>query len=91
MLASSVALFCVWIGNGLWHGAGSQYLFFGLYYFVLIMAGGLIELHARVRRSTSASTAIAGLIEPFQTVRTLAIIFVGELFFRSNSLEAGLA
>ena len=27
----------------------------------------------------------------FQTVRTLAIIFVGELFFRSNSLEAGLA
>ena len=63
LLASSVALFCVWIGNGLWHGAGSQYIFFGLYYFVLIMAGGLIELHARVRRSTSASTAIAGLIE----------------------------
>ena len=31
LLASSVALFCVWIGNGLWHGAGSQYIFFGLY------------------------------------------------------------
>ncbi|CAK7029688.1 MAG: hypothetical protein PEGG_01237 [Paraeggerthella hongkongensis] len=91
LLASAVALFCVWIGNGLWHGAGSQYIFFGLYYFVLIMVGGLIEpqcarvaQHFGINRDRWSYRAL-------QTARTLVIIFIGELFFRSSSLEAGLA
>lgn len=91
LLASSVALFCVWIGNGLWHGAGSQYLFFGLYYFVLIMAGGLIEPPCARAAQHFGIDRNSWPYRTFQTVRTLAIIFVGELFFRSNSLEAGLA
>lgn len=91
LLASSVALFCVWIGNGLWHGAGSQYIFFGLYYFVLIMAGGLIEPPCARAAQHFGIDRNSWPYRTFQTVRTLAIIFVGELFFRSNSLEAGLA
>ena len=91
LLASSVALLCVWVINGLWHGAGSQYLFFGMYYFVLIMSGGLIEpvaakagLRLHVDRTSAPYRA-------FQTVRTLVIVFVGEMFFRANGLSAGLA
>ena len=91
LLASSVALLCVWVINGLWHGAGSQYLFFGMYYFVLIMSGGLIEpvaakagLRLHVDRTSAPYRA-------FQTVRTLVIVFVGEMFFRANGLAAGLA
>ena len=90
LLASSVALFCVWFGNGLWHGSGSQYIFFGMYYFVLIMLGGLIEpvaVGAAERFGIDRNSLPYRL---FQTARTLAIVFVGELIFRANGLGAGL-
>ena len=90
LLAGSVALFCVWTGNGLWHGAGSQYLFFGLYYFVMIVAGGLIDpvvQNAAMRFGVDRNSVP---YRSFQIARTLVIVFVGELFFRANSLDAGL-
>ena len=31
------ALFPVWLCNGLWHGPRWSFLFFGMYYFVLIL------------------------------------------------------
>ncbi|MCM1545377.1 MAG: MBOAT family protein, partial [Ruminococcus sp.] len=43
LLAGSVALFAVWYCNGLWHGSGWQYIFFGMYHFVLILLGSIIE------------------------------------------------
>ena len=33
LVAGSIALFCVWLCNGLWHGAAWNYIFFGLYHF----------------------------------------------------------
>lgn len=91
LLASSAALFCVWFGNGLWHGAGSQYIFFGLYYFVLIVAGSLIEPTAvRLAERAGISRDSAGY-RAFQIARTLVVIVVGELFFRAEGLDAGLA
>ena len=38
-----IPLFAVWLCNGVWHGTGWTYLFYGMYYFVLIVAGELIE------------------------------------------------
>lgn len=90
LLASSVALLCVWVGNGLWHGAGSQYLFFGLYYFVMIMAGGLMEPLAQKVVSDLGVNRDSVPYRVFQIARTLVIVFVGELFFRANGLQAGL-
>ena len=90
LLASSVALFCVWFGNGLWHGSGSQYLFFGLYYFVLIMLGGLIEPLAQSVTARFGINRDALPYRLFQGARTMIIVFVGELIFRANGLRAGL-
>lgn len=90
LVASSGALFCVWLGNGLWHGAGSQYLFFGMYYFVLILLGGFLE---PVMQRVSDRTGLNRDAVPyraFQTLRTLVVIFVGELIFRAEGLRAGL-
>lgn len=82
---------CVWLGNGLWHGAGSQYIFFGMYYFVLIVAGSLIDpTAARLAERLHISRESAGY-RAFQIARTLVIIVVGELFFRAEGLDAGLA
>lgn len=89
LLASSLALICVWLGNGLWHGAGSQYLFFGIYYFVLIVAGSLIEPSAARFAEKLGISREAWGYRAFQIARTLVIIVVGELFFRANGLHAG--
>lgn len=43
LLAGSVALFCVWFCNGLWHGSAWNYIFFGMYHFALILAGNIIS------------------------------------------------
>lgn len=55
LLASAVALFCVWFCNGLWHGAAWSYLFFGMYHFVLILGGNIIA--PPVRPSTRGCTS----------------------------------
>ena len=91
MLTGSIALFCVWVSNGLWHGAGSQYLFFGMYYFVLILAGGLIDpvAHALAQKLGIDRECLPYRL--FRIARTLVVIFVGELFFRANGLDAGLS
>lgn len=91
LLASGVALFCVWLCNGLWHGAGSQYLFFGMYYFVIIWLGGFIEpaaqawaLKHNIKRNQLPYRA-------FRVARTLVIVVIGEMFFRASSFSDGLA
>lgn len=89
VLVSSIALFFVWLGNGLWHGAGTQYLAFGMYHFTLISLGafvgplaGWLCRRAHIKRDTIPYKA-------FCIVRTLTLVFVGELIFRAK--DAGAA
>ena len=37
------ALFAVWFGNGIWHGAEWKYIIYGLYYYVIMVLGMLLE------------------------------------------------
>ena len=91
ILTGSIALFCVWLGNGLWHGAGSQYVAFGMYYFVLILLGGLIDPLAHELASRLGIDRECLPYKLFRIARTLIVIFVGELIFRSTSFSASLA
>ncbi|MDY2777338.1 MAG: MBOAT family O-acyltransferase [Collinsella sp.] len=88
-LAGGLALGSVWLINGLWHGAGWQYLFFGFYYFVLILGANLLEpafAWLRERFDPLVSSRAWPLL---QMVRTCAIVCVGEMFFRAHGLRAG--
>ena len=90
-MASSVALFAVWVCNGVWHGAGTQYLLFGLYYFVLIFLGGFVEIAAV---SLSERMGINRESLPYvvmRVLRTICFVVVGELIFRSTDGAAALA
>uniref|UniRef100_UPI0006D090E8 hypothetical protein n=1 Tax=Clostridium sp. NkU-1 TaxID=1095009 RepID=UPI0006D090E8 len=80
----------MWILNGLWHGTGWNYIFFGMYYFVLILLGNLLE--PAIQRLTNALriNRNSALYRSFQTVKLLVIVFTGELFFRANGLTAGM-
>lgn len=90
LLASSVALFCVWFSNGLWHGAGWNYIFFGLYHFALILCGSLFE---PLTRGLTGKLHIDRQGKPWrawQLARTVVLVNIGELFFRADSLRAGI-
>ena len=91
MLASGIALFCVWFCNGLWHGSAWNFIFFGLYHFVLIFCGNLFE---PFNQSSLEKLHINRQGVPWrvwQTVRTIILVNFGELFFRAHGLQAGLA
>lgn len=90
-VAPIAALFCVWISNGLWHGAKWTYIFYGVYYFVLILIETMI---AEPVNKLCAKLHIKRESVPyriFQTIKLFIIVVSGELFFRANSLSDGFA
>lgn len=91
LLAGSVALFCVWFCNGLWHGAGWHYIFFGMYHFVLILLGNMIApLVSTVNKKLHINPE-SFLYRLIQIIRTSALVVIGEMFFRADSLKDGFA
>lgn len=87
---SAFALFGVWFCNGLWHGTGWNYIFFGLYYFVLILLGNALEpLIQRGARALHVDRD-GVLYQIFQRTKLLIVVFTGELFFRADSLKTGI-
>ena len=90
LVASAIALFCVWICNGLWHGAAWNYIFFGMYHFVLILMGNVVEPLAKKIRKVQYVNLNAFPYQLFQMLRTSILVVIGELFFRGHGLKSGL-
>ncbi len=91
LVAGSIALFCVWLGNGLWHGAGWHYIFFGMYHFALILLENLFDPFALRAAQALGISRSALPYRWMQIARTAVLVCIGELFFRANGLWAGLA
>lgn len=89
--SGGVALLCVWTCNGLWHGAAWQYLFYGLYHFVLIWGGNLIEIPAVSLARRLGVDRDHGIWRGWRILRTTALVCLGELFFASHGLRSGFA
>lgn len=91
LLSGAVALFCVWFLNGLWHGAGYNYLFFGLYHFALILLGSIFEYYI-VKLCQKWHINRANIFyRIFQSIKMTIFIFIGELFFRAPTLHQGFS
>ena len=89
LLAGSVALLCVWLVNGLWHGAAWNYILFGLYHFVVIMVG---RFFAPLIKRSNERLKISPDSAPYrigQIIRSDILIVIGELIFRANGATAG--
>ena len=87
---SAMALFPVWLCNGLWHGARWSYIFYGMYYFTLILLGIAVEpVRDRILKALHISEKSIGL-KYARIAKTWLIIFTGELFFRADGLRAGI-
>ena len=90
MIAAGIALFAVWFSNGLWHGAGWNYLFFGLYHFVWILFENITEPFVVSFADKHGIDREARWYRGMQIVRTILLVNIGELFFRAEGLRAGL-
>lgn len=90
MVMSALALFPVWFCNGLWHGANWSYLFYGMYYFVIILSEQMLEPPmARLREKVQIKDT-SFLWNGLRIAKTWVIIFTGELFFRADTLKIGI-
>ena len=89
MLISTIALFCVWLCNGLWHGAGWKYIFFGMFHFTLMTCGNLIKPVVRKIHVKLGINAENVVYKGLQILRTFILVCLGELFFRANGLLSG--
>ena len=87
LISGSIALFTVWFLNGLWHGAGWTFLFFGMYHFFMILMGNIFEptiikickkLHINRKNK---------FYRVFQSVKMTILVFIGELFFRAPTMK----
>ncbi len=90
LVAGSVALFAVWLSNGIWHGAGYNYIFFGMYHFFFILLGNIFApLFGLFYDKTHISRENV-FIRLFNIIKTVIIVIFGEMFFRAPGLKAGL-
>ncbi len=90
MIAAGIALFAVWFSNGLWHGAGWNYLFFGLYHFVWLLIGNITEPFVVRFADKHGIDRDARWYRGMQIARTILLVNIGELFFRAEGLMAGM-
>ncbi len=79
-------LIVVWSTTGLWHGASWNYVLWGLYYGLLIIMSILLKpLFAKILEKTKINVK-SWWYKIFQWVRTMWLLCVGRIIFRSNSL-----
>ena len=88
-VAPTIALFFVWLSNGIWHGPHMNYIFYGMYYFVLIVIENLTEEPCRklVERFKLDTECIGFRI--FQFLKLFVIVNIGEMFFRADTVATG--
>lgn len=90
LIAGSIALFCVWFCNGLWHGSAWSFIFFGMYHFVLILIGNMLEPPVQAVNKKLHINSKWFAYRLFQILRTCVLVVIGELFFRARGLRAGM-
>lgn len=86
-IITAFPLFFVWFFNGMWHGASFKYVVYGLYYYVLMMIGILLEPVFKKIISIFKINTEVWSYKFFQTVRTILIVCFGMFLFRVDSFK----
>lgn len=90
LLPSACALFFVWLGNGLWHGPSWRYILYGMYYYVIMMAGMFLEpLFVRLFQILPFDRH-GRFMHVFRWARTFFIVNIGMMIFRAASTKTAL-
>lgn len=87
LIPAAFALFFVWFGNGIWHGASWKYICYGLYYYIIMLIGMLLEpVGNKLIKALKIKTETFSY-KLWQMLRTTGFVFIGMMIFRSHSLH----
>ena len=89
MIPTYIAMFFVWVCNGLWHGPEWKYFAYGMYYFVLIFLGMITEPLFKNLWTKLKVNPDSKFLNVLRHIRTLIIIVLGETIFGANTLSDG--
>lgn len=85
-VASAIPLFFVWLSCGVWHGSGPQYVVYGMYYYLIMMIGMLLEpVYAKILNKMHINKD-AAIMKAIRIARTFVIVCIGLMLFRSASI-----
>lgn len=87
---SVIALAVVWLSTGIWHGASWGYILWGVYYGILLISALIFQPTSKkwvkqLKINTHAPWFIA-----FQVLRTMILVLLGYVLFRSTSMPRAL-
>ncbi|MDD6213438.1 MAG: MBOAT family protein [Clostridiales bacterium] len=86
-IPSLIALAAVWLGNGVWHGAEWKYIVYGLYYYVIMALGMLLEPAFQKGLGILHINRESFGYHLFQMARTFVLVNIGMTIFRADSVK----
>ena len=87
---SVVALAVVWLSTGIWHGAAWGYILWGVYYGILLIGSLLFQPTAKKWVKKLKINPNAPWYIVMQTVRTMILVLLGYVLFRSVTMTRAL-
>lgn len=86
-----VALSVVWLSTGVWHGANWTYIFWGVYYGILLISALIFQPTAKKWVQKLKINPNAPWYICFQVLRTMFLVLLGYVLFRSTSISRAVA
>lgn len=84
---SILALAVVWLCTGVWHGASWGYILWGVYYGVLLIASLIFQPTSKKWMKKLKIDANAPWFIGFQILRTMTLVLLGYVLFRSSTMH----
>lgn len=84
-----IALFATWLIAGIWHGAGINFIMYGLWYFMFISIERLLELRKKklIKSNKIKKRDDSLWVVTIKRLTTIFAIIIGQIMFRSSSLH----
>lgn len=90
LLPTFTGMLILWLGMGLWHGGGWNYIGEGIWFWLVIVLGQTLEPHFKKLLSKCRINVDGKVWYCFRCMRTTFIYAVGALFFKAGSLQNAL-
>lgn len=88
---SVIALAVVWTSTGIWHGASWGYILWGVYYGVLLISALIFQPTSKKWVKKLKINTGAPWFTGFQILRTMVLVLLGYVFFRSSSMSRAVS
>lgn len=87
----AIALFLVWLTNGIWHGPHSAYILYGMYYFVLMLIEMFLEKPFEAWCERHHLPVQGKAVKTFRFLKLCIIVIFGEMMFTATNAEISLS